>query len=197
MREISFPFSVRLRYAGIMNRDDRNRREIGRRLALARRTAGLKQAEASATLGISNSGLSMIERGRRGIDAALLARAADLYRTDPGKLIGAHPKLEEPEKKELDAMLEYLEWRSERRRAAAGFAAEKTAPEQLGHALAEARLRCGMERKELASRLGIGDSDLARHESGGYMDASYRLILASLEATPGIEVGLDLRMERN
>ena len=29
------------------------------------------------------------------------------------------------------------------------------------------------------------------------MDASLRLILAALEATPGIELGLDLRMERD
>ena len=180
-----------------MDHDDGMRRGIGRRLAMARRQAGLTQAEAAAGLGLANSSLSMIERGRRGIDAARLARAASLYRTDPGRLFGAHASLEEPERKELDTMLEYLEWRSERRRSASGFAAITAAPEQLGRALAEARLRCGMERKELASRLGIGDADLARHERAGYMDASLRLILAALEATPGIELGLDLRMERD
>ena len=60
-----------------MKRDDGMRRDIGRRLALERRQAGLTQAKAAAGLGLANSSLSMIERGRRRIDAARLARATN------------------------------------------------------------------------------------------------------------------------
>ena len=96
------PFPVRLRYVRAMEGSDLLRCNIGPRLAPARRKAGLTKAEATARPDLTNSSLS-IERGRRSIDAAL-------YRTDPGRLVG-----EEPERKEHNSAMEYLEWRSERR----------------------------------------------------------------------------------
>src|SRR5688572_12307334 len=61
-----------------MSEDDK-RREIGDRLRAAREYLQLTQEEASDAVGISRSALSLIESGRRKIDALELAAFAKLY----------------------------------------------------------------------------------------------------------------------
>ena len=67
----------------------------GQRIARARRRRGLSQAVLAGLVGRSESWLSQVERGRRGIDShAVLTRLAEVLRTDieqittPGVLRG-------------------------------------------------------------------------------------------------------------
>jgi transcriptional regulator with XRE-family HTH domain len=54
-------------------------RLIGDRLRLAREYLELKQEEAADAVGVSRSALSLIENGRRKVDAVELARFAEIY----------------------------------------------------------------------------------------------------------------------
>ena len=57
-----------------------NWREIGKRLRQAREYLELKQEEAAEAVGLSRSALSLVENGRRKVDAVELARFARVYR---------------------------------------------------------------------------------------------------------------------
>lgn len=54
-------------------------REIGDRLRQAREYLELKQEEAAEAVGLSRSALSLVENGRRKVDAVELARFAEVY----------------------------------------------------------------------------------------------------------------------
>jgi transcriptional regulator with XRE-family HTH domain len=54
-------------------------RQIGDRLRRAREYLELKQDEAAVAVGLSRSALSLVENGRRKVDAVELARFADVY----------------------------------------------------------------------------------------------------------------------
>ena len=54
-------------------------RQIGDRLRQAREYLELKQEEAAEAVGLSRSALSLVENGRRKVDAVELARFAEIY----------------------------------------------------------------------------------------------------------------------
>lgn len=54
-------------------------RQIGDRLRQAREYLELKQEEAAEAVGLSRSALSLVENGRRKVDAVELARFAQVY----------------------------------------------------------------------------------------------------------------------
>src|ERR1700733_9250481 len=54
-------------------------RRIGDRLRRAREYLELKQEEAADAVGLSRSALSLVENGRRKVDAVELARFAEVY----------------------------------------------------------------------------------------------------------------------
>lgn len=54
-------------------------REIGNRLRIAREYLELKQEQAAEAVGLSRSALSLVENGRRKVDAVELGRFARLY----------------------------------------------------------------------------------------------------------------------
>lgn len=64
-------------------------RKIGERLRLAREYLELKQEEAAEAVGLSRSALSLVENGRRKVDAMELARFAQVYRQSIEALTGA------------------------------------------------------------------------------------------------------------
>jgi len=53
--------------------------QIGDRLRQAREYLELKQEDAAAAVGLSRSALSLVENGRRKVDAVELARFAEVY----------------------------------------------------------------------------------------------------------------------
>lgn len=53
--------------------------QIGERLRQAREYLELKQEEAAEAIGLSRSALSLVENGRRKVDAVELARFAEVY----------------------------------------------------------------------------------------------------------------------
>jgi len=62
-----------------MNDDSDKWRQIGDRLRLAREYLELKQEEAAEAVGLSRSALSLVENGRRKVDAVELANFARVY----------------------------------------------------------------------------------------------------------------------
>lgn len=54
-------------------------RQIGERLRQAREYLELKQEEAAVAVGLARSALSLVENGRRKVDAVELARFAEVY----------------------------------------------------------------------------------------------------------------------
>lgn len=64
----------------IMDSEATNWREIGTRLREAREYLELKQEEVAEAVGLSRSALSLVENGRRKVDAVELARLAQVYR---------------------------------------------------------------------------------------------------------------------
>jgi|ERR1700674_4355127 transcriptional regulator with XRE-family HTH domain len=64
-------------------------RQIGDRLRKAREYLELKQEEAAEAVGLSRSALSLVENGRRKVDAVELARFAEVYRQSIEALTGA------------------------------------------------------------------------------------------------------------
>ena len=66
------------------------RETAGQRIAQARRRRGLPQAVLAGLVGRSESWLSQVERGKRGIDShSVLVRLADVLRADIEELTGA------------------------------------------------------------------------------------------------------------
>jgi len=63
-------------------------RRIGDRLRQAREYLELKQEEAAEAVGLSRSALSLVENGRRKVDAVELARFAEVYRQSIESLSG-------------------------------------------------------------------------------------------------------------
>ena len=63
-------------------------RRIGDRLRQAREYLELKQEEAAEAVGLSRSALSLVENGRRMVDAVELARFAEVYRQSIESLSG-------------------------------------------------------------------------------------------------------------
>ena len=62
----------------------------GQRIARARRRRGLSQAVLAGLVGRSESWLSQVERGRRGIDSRrVLTRLAEVLRVDVAEITGA------------------------------------------------------------------------------------------------------------
>lgn len=62
-----------------MSDDTEQWRQIGDRLRQAREYLELKQEEAAEAVGLSRSALSLVENGRRKVDAVELARFAQVY----------------------------------------------------------------------------------------------------------------------
>ena len=64
----------------------------GQRIARARRRRGLSQAVLAGLVGRSESWLSQVERGKRGIDShSVLTRLAEVLRVDVAEIIGSEP----------------------------------------------------------------------------------------------------------
>ena len=64
-------------------------REIGQRIARARRRRGLSQSVLAGLVGRSESWLSQVERGKRSVDShSVLTRLAEVLRLDIGELCG-------------------------------------------------------------------------------------------------------------
>ena len=71
----------------MMAADDR---AVGQRIARARRRRGLSQAVLAGLVGRSESWLSQVERGKRGVDShSVLARLAEVLRVDIEELTGS------------------------------------------------------------------------------------------------------------
>src|SRR5580698_117105 len=62
-----------------MNDETEQWRQIGDRLRKAREYLELKQEDAADAVGLSRSALSLVENGRRKVDAVELARFAEVY----------------------------------------------------------------------------------------------------------------------
>lgn len=61
---------------------------LGKKLKAAREYLDLSQDEAAAAVGLSRSAISLIENGRRKVDAVELSRFADLYSQSIESLTG-------------------------------------------------------------------------------------------------------------
>ena len=67
-----------------------DREAAGQRIARARRRRGLSQAVLAGLVGRSESWLSQVERGKRGIDShSVLVRLAEVLRVDIEELTGS------------------------------------------------------------------------------------------------------------
>jgi Zn-dependent peptidase ImmA (M78 family)/DNA-binding XRE family transcriptional regulator len=83
--------------------------ELGRRLRRAREQAGFTQGEAGQAIGLDDTAVAKIERGRRGVGALELKRLASLYRVLVEDLLEDSPsRLEVPLKIALRANAEIL-----------------------------------------------------------------------------------------
>jgi transcriptional regulator with XRE-family HTH domain len=72
------------------------RLEVGRRLADARRNAGLSQAQAAKSLGLAQSAIAKVELGRRAASFVEVLALADLYGIDPVTLDPRRPPAAAP-----------------------------------------------------------------------------------------------------
>jgi transcriptional regulator with XRE-family HTH domain len=61
-------------------------RSLGRRLAAARESAGLSQAQAASKLGVAQSRIAKVELGTRQLQFIEGLRLADLYSISPAEL---------------------------------------------------------------------------------------------------------------
>src|SRR6516165_3297245 len=67
-----------------------DREAAGQRIARARRRRGLSQAVLAGLVGRSESWLSQVERGKRGVDShSVLVRLAEVLRVDIAELTGS------------------------------------------------------------------------------------------------------------
>lgn len=71
-----------------MDNETTNWRDIGTRLREAREYLELRQEEVAEAVGLSRSALSLVENGRRKVDAVELARLARIYRQPIGVFTG-------------------------------------------------------------------------------------------------------------
>jgi len=71
----------------MLTMDEDVKRQVGRRFAHLRKKAGLTQAQAVESLGLSDETLSRIERGTQWTDLGTLAKLARLYRVELGDLL--------------------------------------------------------------------------------------------------------------
>ena len=71
-----------------MSERDQEWRTIGAKLKAAREYVGLSQDEAAVGVGLSRPAISLIENGRRKVDAVELARFSDLYQQSVEALTG-------------------------------------------------------------------------------------------------------------
>lgn len=86
---------------GIM-KDKKNTREIiASRLMLARKNAGLSQAQAADKLKLQRPAISEIEAGRRKVTAEELVLFSDIYQTDLGWLAGEDVNTADPVRDQL------------------------------------------------------------------------------------------------
>ena len=70
----------------------------GQRIARARRRRGLSQAVLAGLVGRSESWLSQVERGKRGIDShSVLTRLAEILRVDVAEIAGPEPRTSDTE----------------------------------------------------------------------------------------------------
>ena len=74
---------------GTMNEKDRFLRELGCRLATARKAEGLSQTELARMVEVSQQVIADYEAGARQLPVWRLVRIAEALRIDPGKLLGA------------------------------------------------------------------------------------------------------------
>jgi transcriptional regulator with XRE-family HTH domain len=72
----------------IMSDEMEKWRKIGGHLRQAREYLELKQEDAAVAVGLSRSALSLVENGRRKVDAVELARFAEVYRQSIEALTG-------------------------------------------------------------------------------------------------------------
>ena len=71
-----------------MQKDNRQRTDIGSRLRMARELAGLSQAQVAKMLSLHRPSISEIEAGRRKVSAEELAKLADVYDVNISWLTG-------------------------------------------------------------------------------------------------------------
>jgi transcriptional regulator with XRE-family HTH domain len=80
-----------------MSGETRQRKEMGDRLRTAREYLELSQEEAADAVGMSRSALSLVENGRRKVDAVELARFAEVYGQSIESLSGVAETVPLPE----------------------------------------------------------------------------------------------------
>ena len=91
--------------------------EIGYKLALFRKRAGLKQAEAADMLGISRSTLSLYENDKEQLPVSIFVKMADLYDFDVYDVLGVNDPSESTFTDEEARMLEGVHEKYFKRRA--------------------------------------------------------------------------------
>ena len=91
--------------------------EIGYKLALFRKRAGLKQAEAADMLGISRSTLSLYENDKEQLPVSIFVKMADLYDFDVYDVLGVNDPSESTFTDEEARMLEDVHEKYFKRRA--------------------------------------------------------------------------------
>lgn len=83
-------------------KDKQDTREImASRLAIARKNAGLSQAQAAEKLGLQRPAISEIEAGRRKVTAEELVQFSSIYKTDLGWLAGEDEAKADPVRDQL------------------------------------------------------------------------------------------------
>jgi transcriptional regulator with XRE-family HTH domain len=85
-----------------MQKDNKQRTDIGSRLRMARELAGLSQAQVAKMLSLHRPSISEIEAGRRKVSAEELTKLADIYDVNISWLTGSEGD-EEDEKVKLAA----------------------------------------------------------------------------------------------
>lgn len=77
-----------------MQKDNKQRTNIGSRLRMARELAGLSQAQVAKMLSLHRPSISEIEAGRRKVSAEELTKLADIYDVDISFLTGTESRKE-------------------------------------------------------------------------------------------------------
>ena len=85
-----------------MNNAETTRKLIASRISIARKQAGLSQAQVSKKLGIPRPSVSEIEAGRRRVAADELVRFADLYEVNVDWLAGRGATENNPAKDQIE-----------------------------------------------------------------------------------------------
>lgn len=83
-------------------KNKKDTREImASRLTIARKNAGLSQAQTAEKLGLQRPAISEIEAGRRKVTAEELVQFSDMYKTDLGWLAGEDAEKADPMRDKL------------------------------------------------------------------------------------------------